>query len=262
MDNEIKQFSFDGAEFPVIQTDQLPSGEGIAVATVSKHLGLDPVGQRQAIERRPWSETRKCVIHFQLPGDTQRRQVFFLDADRFAMWMATIDTSRIKNEDAKQRIIKWQNEAADALNSYLRTGVALDQTSGRFTKEQLEAEVERRLEINTYKEVVRDVINAVDDAKPGDYGRIRNTIYIWLTGMNATGLRTSGREIQMWPRTRRNGPTQEDFNNASNFLTVVERKRLNALLKITDGIRDAKEMTSIRDLEEVLTKASQVLDSL
>lgn len=260
MNDEIKQFSFDGAEFPVIQTDQLSSGEGIAVATVSKHLGLDPVGQRQAIERRPWSEARKCVIHFQLPGDTQRRQVFLLDADRFAMWMATIDTSRIKNEDAKQRIIKWQNEAADALNSYLRTGVALDRTSGRFTKEQLEAEVERRLEINTYKEVVRDVINAVDDSKPDDYSRVRNTIYVWLTGTDAAGIRTSGREIQRWDG--KNGPTQTDFKNASNFLTVSERKRLNALLKITDGIRDAKEMRSIRDLERVLTKASEVLDNI
>lgn len=260
MNNEIKQFSFDGAEFPVVQTGQLPSGEGISVNAVSKHLGVHVQGQQQSIERRPWSEGYTCVMHVQLPGDTQRRQVFLLDADRFAMWMATIDTSRLKNEDAKQRIIVWQNEAADALNSYLRTGVALDQTSGRFTKEQLEAEVERRLEINTYKEVVRDVINAVDDAKPGDYGRVRNTIYIWLTGKDANGLKTSGREIQRWDG--KNGPTQTDFRNASNFLTVVERKRLNALLKITDGIRDAKEMTSIRDLEEVLTKASQVLDSL
>jgi hypothetical protein len=259
MNDEIKQFSFDGAEFPVIQTDRLHSGEAITTATVCDHLGIDSRAQQRAIERKSWSEGRAAMMAAHLPGTDRSRQYFVLDTSRFAMWMATIDTNRIQNEDAKQRIIKWQNEAADALDTYLREDVVVRPSSTKSNEEILAA-VERQLEIRMYKSTIRDIINSVDDHRKSDYGRFRNEIYRWLTGMDAEEIRTSGRAIQQWKG--KNGPTKTDLGNASNYLTVDERKRENALLKVTDGIQEAHEIRSIHDLELVLDRASKVLDGL
>lgn len=145
----------------------------------------------------------------------------------------------------------------DVLPTLRREGVKVDQNSS-VSDEEIRASVERQLEIRMYRQTIRDMINAVDDSHKGDYARIRNAIYTWLTGKNAEGLRTSGRAIQQWKG--KNGPTQTDLKNASNYLTVKERTKMNALLKISNGISDARPIESINDIEEILTESSKVLD--
>lgn len=62
----------------------------------------------------------------QMPGDDQRREMFFIDRRTFTMWLATIDTSRLKNEQTRELVRAYQCEAADALDKYFNEGVAVN----------------------------------------------------------------------------------------------------------------------------------------
>ena len=80
-------------------------------------LGIDAEGQRQKLAKAPWAVA--CVI--QATGaDGKTYQMFCLRSDRVAMWLATIDTTRIADPEARQRLEVWQCEAADALDKWWR----------------------------------------------------------------------------------------------------------------------------------------------
>ncbi|MFE0451622.1 phage antirepressor KilAC domain-containing protein [Streptomyces sp. NPDC058914] len=119
--NELVLFQFDGAQFPVIPSST-PSGQALAVAPICRHLGIDAEGQRQVIASRPWAQGMTCETQVMLPGENRSYTRFCLDIRRFAMWMATIQTGKLTNSEARQRIELWQDRAADALDEYLRTG--------------------------------------------------------------------------------------------------------------------------------------------
>lgn len=53
--------------------------------------------------------------------------MFMIDRRTFTMWLATIDTNRLKSEKAKDVVVSYQREAADALDRYFNTGVALNE---------------------------------------------------------------------------------------------------------------------------------------
>lgn len=251
----IEQFEFDGKSFPIVETDQLPSGYGVPIATVCKHLGVDIQGQQQNIERRPWSQTRTCVTHVQLPGDTQRRSVFLLDTGRFAMWMATIDASRIKNPDAKARIERWQDEAADALDNYLRRGVAVSPDTERFSDEYIQAEVQRQLEMRRYEVIIRDIINGFEDPSQDMYKDIRNKFLRKVSGMTARQLVASGREIRTW--TGKTGPTRRDRTVGTNYLTEHELLEFNLLLDYAALEMRRAQPKNYPELVEVCRRAAE-----
>src|SRR5690606_39947490 len=80
---------------------------------VCDHLGIATQKQQDRIERSPWSKGRTTIMVVRLPDTDRSRGYFLLDSDRFAMWMATVDTSRLKNPDARDRIERWQNRSEE-----------------------------------------------------------------------------------------------------------------------------------------------------
>lgn len=66
------------------------------------------------------------MMHAQMPDDDQRREMVFIDRRTFTMWLATIDTGRIKNERTRELVRTYQCEAADALDKYFHEGVAIN----------------------------------------------------------------------------------------------------------------------------------------
>jgi P22_AR N-terminal domain len=93
-------------------------GEFVAVRQMAEAIGLDWNGQRQLIERSPWSEGWTCVLHVRLPGEDRARDHYFLHRRRVSMWVANISTGHIKNETVRTTVIQWQNEIADVLADY------------------------------------------------------------------------------------------------------------------------------------------------
>lgn len=88
----------------------------VAVKPVCQSIGVDANGQVQRLKRQPWAST--CITHAQLPGDSQTRDVTFIDRRTFTMWLATIETSRVKDEGARDLLVSFQREAADVLDAY------------------------------------------------------------------------------------------------------------------------------------------------
>ena len=88
----------------------------VAGRKVCEALGIDWPSQYKRLNRQPWS----CIVIMttQLPGDSQTRDVTFIDRRTFTMWLATIETSRVKDEGARDLLVSFQREAADVLDAY------------------------------------------------------------------------------------------------------------------------------------------------
>ena len=80
-------------------------------------LGVDAEGQRQRLAKLPWATA--CVMQA-VGADGRNREMFCLRTDRVAMWLATIETSRIADPAARRRLELWQCNAAEALDRWFR----------------------------------------------------------------------------------------------------------------------------------------------
>ena len=99
-------------------------GTHVALRPVCDSLGLDADGQLQRLKRQPWTCT--VIMPVQVPGDDQSREMVFIDRRTFTMWLATIDTGRVKNERTRELVRTYQCEAADALDQYFHEGIAVN----------------------------------------------------------------------------------------------------------------------------------------
>lgn len=119
-------------------------GTYVALRPVCEALGLDFSGQLQRLRNQAW--TSMGVIPTQMPGDDQSREMTFIDRRTFTMWLATIDTGRVKNERTRELVRTYQCEAADALDKYFHEGATADEVTrfasafGRYVKEAYKAE--------------------------------------------------------------------------------------------------------------------------
>ena len=80
-------------------------------------LGIDDSAQRKRLERTAWAT---AALMAAVGADGRQREMFCLRSDRVAMWLATIDTGRITDPEARQRLETWQCHAADALDAWWR----------------------------------------------------------------------------------------------------------------------------------------------
>lgn len=99
-------------------------GAHVALRPVCESLGLDADGQLQRLKRQPWTCT--VIMPVQVPGDDQSREMVFIDRRTFTMWLATIDTGRVKNGRTRELVRTYQCEAADALDKYFHEGAAVN----------------------------------------------------------------------------------------------------------------------------------------
>lgn len=113
-------------QIPFHDTTIYTTADGVYVALrpVCEALGPDADSQLQRLKRQPW--TRTVMITVQMPGDDRSREMTFIDRRTFTMWLATIDTGRLKNEHTRELVRTYQCEAADALDKYFNEGVAIN----------------------------------------------------------------------------------------------------------------------------------------
>ena len=114
------------AQIPFHDTTIYTTSDGtyVALRPVCEALGLDVHSQRHRLQRQPW--TCEVIMTSQMPGDNQSREMTFIDRRTFTMWLATIDTGRVKNERTRELVRAYQCEAADALDKYFNEGAAIN----------------------------------------------------------------------------------------------------------------------------------------
>lgn len=108
----------------VIEAQKKDDKVFVALTPVCENLGLDAKSQRNRIGRQPWANKAMMTS---VGADGKQRNMFMVDRRTFTMWLATIDTSRVKSQATRDLIISYQQEAADALDQYFSTGVAVNE---------------------------------------------------------------------------------------------------------------------------------------
>lgn len=116
MPNSISTIPFHGDQ--IVVTDS----QRIALKPVCVSLGLDFNGQLQRLKRTSWAGV--CMTPTPSAGGLQ--EMATVDRRTFTMWLATIETGRLKNEAARTKIDLYQREAADALDAYFHNGGAIN----------------------------------------------------------------------------------------------------------------------------------------
>lgn len=94
--------------------------------------GLDYSAQIRRLNRTSWATVAMTTM---VAADGKTRELAMIDRRTFTMWLATIDTARVKSDETRAIIDAFQVEAADALDAYFNEGGAINP---RATEDQLD----------------------------------------------------------------------------------------------------------------------------
>lgn len=93
----------------------------VALKPMCEALGVDVDGQRRKLATKSWATTELVSV---VAADGKSRDMVMIDRRTMTMWLATIDENRVA-ESARPIVRAFQAEAADALDAYFSTGVAV-----------------------------------------------------------------------------------------------------------------------------------------
>lgn len=120
MSNDIVEVPFNGSAMIAQRFDD---GEiYTALKPICENIGIDFNGQKQRLERTPWATM--CVMHT-VAADGKNRDMTAISRKTLTMWLATIDTNRLNDEQARRNVTVYQQEAAEALDQYFNEGGAI-----------------------------------------------------------------------------------------------------------------------------------------
>lgn len=107
----------------------------VALRPICNSMGIDFSGQLQKMKRQPWTTVGE--LHT-VGADGKTRDMTSVNRKTLTMWLATIDASRLKDEQARRNVIVYQKEAAEALDQYFNEGGAI-RVSGTDSDEDIMA---------------------------------------------------------------------------------------------------------------------------
>lgn len=120
MSNDIVKVSFNGSVMIAQKSDD---GEVcVALKPICENIGIAFNGQWERLNRTPWATVRMIRT---VGADGKQRGMMAVSRKTLTMWLATIDTSRLKDERARRNVIVYQQEAAEALDRYFNEGGAI-----------------------------------------------------------------------------------------------------------------------------------------
>ncbi|MDN4616449.1 phage antirepressor KilAC domain-containing protein [Leifsonia sp. F6_8S_P_1B] len=116
-----------------IDTIHLDGNDYLLLGQLCDNLGIDTRGQQQNLERQVWAEGMTCVTHVMLPGADRAYPRYLINTRIVGMWLATITTSRIRDEESRLMVERYQRELADKIHEWI--------SGGAVRRELSEAEV-------------------------------------------------------------------------------------------------------------------------
>lgn len=90
----------------------------VLLKPLCEQLGLDFSAQRKRLERQPWAVVAMMAM---TGADRKTYEMYCLDASKVGMWLATIETKRIKDAQVKTAIGELQVKASEVINGWLRS---------------------------------------------------------------------------------------------------------------------------------------------
>lgn len=93
-----------------------------ALKPICENIGIAYSGQWERLNRTPWATIRMIRT---VGADGKRRDMVAVSRKTLTMWLATIDTSRLSDEQARKNVTVYQQEATEALDKYFNEGGAI-----------------------------------------------------------------------------------------------------------------------------------------
>lgn len=112
----------------------------VSIRHICESLGIDRKAQQDKLKSKTWA--RGVMIPLRdAAGRVQ--EMHMIDRRTMTMWLATIDTNRIK-EESRVLLEAFQNEAADALDSYFHEGGAINPNANTSQLDRLALTVKKQ----------------------------------------------------------------------------------------------------------------------
>jgi len=102
-----------------INTITLDGVDYLLLGQLCDNLGLDAEGQRQSLERQAWAQGMTFVTKVMLPGAERSYPRYLINTRIVGMWLATITTSRIRDEESRVMVERYQRELADKIHEWI-----------------------------------------------------------------------------------------------------------------------------------------------
>lgn len=93
----------------------------VALKPLCDALGIDFSRQLKKLKSKSWPT---MALTPTVAEDGRTREMTLIDRRTMTMWLATLDENRV-DELARPKVVAFQSEAADALDAYFSTGVAV-----------------------------------------------------------------------------------------------------------------------------------------
>lgn len=120
MSNDIVEIPFNGS---VMIAQRFDDGEiYTALKPICENIGIAFNGQWERLNRTSWATVRMIRT---VGADGKHRDMLAVSRKTLTMWLATIDTNRLSDEQARHNVTVYQQEAAEALDQYFNEGGAI-----------------------------------------------------------------------------------------------------------------------------------------
>lgn len=202
MSNDIVEVPFNGS---MMIAQRFDDGEiYTALKPICENIGIDFNGQKQRLERTPWATM--CVMHT-VAADGKNRDMTAISRKTLTMWLATIDTNRLSDEQARHNVTVYQQEAAEALDKYFNEGgairvsdadsdedimaraVLVSQKTIERKNQQLQAKDEQIRELEPKAKVLDDFTNVPDALLVRDAAKLLS---------NDSNIQIGEHELRQW----------------------------------------------------------------
>jgi hypothetical protein len=111
----------------------------IVLKSAVEDLGLDYSTQLAKLKTRSWASVGQSPM--QMPGDDQVRSVTVVPVRTFLMLLATVNENRVKAA-VRPTLVAFQNETADAIESYWTQGGAINPAASPEQTERLRTDLD------------------------------------------------------------------------------------------------------------------------
>lgn len=115
----------------------------VALRPACEAIGLDYSRQLKKLKAKSWAVV---ALKATTGADGKTYEMAMIDRRTFTMWLATVDPARVGDE-AKPVLEAFQNEAADALDSYFHEGGAINPQATEDQLDKLSRQSRAQMEI-------------------------------------------------------------------------------------------------------------------
>lgn len=112
--NQIVHVPFNGQTIDAA-LDEKSGAWLVALRPICENVGVAFNAQYERLNRQPWATIRMTRT---VGADGKQREMVMVDRQTLVMWLATIDTSRVRSDEARAVVVAYQRECAKVLDAY------------------------------------------------------------------------------------------------------------------------------------------------